>query len=92
MLLIKTLVYTPKHPLVYGLANAWMKMVLFTKLQYFLSLVEGSVSVLPPSKARNMVITYSLLNMHIATTFVLCMHSNCQPSSATKIRVVNYSE
>ena len=30
-----------------------MKMALFTNLRYFLPLVEGSVCVLVPSKARN---------------------------------------
>ena len=41
-----------------------MKMALFTDLRYFLTLVEGSVRMLVPSKARNRPAARSLLNMH----------------------------
>ena len=55
--------------------SLWMKTALFTNLRYFLPLVEGLVHVLVPSKAAR-----SLLNMHAATTFVLCMRSSCLSS------------
>ena len=42
-----------------------MKTALFTNLQYFLPLVEGSVCVLVPSKARNRPPRSNLLNMHM---------------------------
>ena len=60
--------------------SLWMKTALFTDLRYFLPLVEGSVRMLVPSKARNRPAASSLLNMHTATTFVLHMRSSCLSS------------
>ena len=55
----------------------WMTTALYTDLQYFLPLIEGSVRMLVASKAGNRPAARSLLNMHVAMTFVLLMRSSC---------------
>ena len=53
----------------------WMKTALYTDFRYSLPLIE--VRMLVPSKAGNRPAARSLLNMHVAMTFVLRMHSSC---------------
>ena len=66
----------------------WMKKALYTDLRYFLPLIEGSVHMLVPSKAGNRPAARNSLNMHVAMTFVLRMHSSCVCCRCCQIRVV----